>query len=211
MTHNNAQYSRYRLCSALFLGSILGLSTFSIINFPLQTGQLYPSAAGQQPPANQKVDNISITLFGERYVYIVWITNNTEGSDYEVIFRSSNDNGTTFREPINLSNSTGIDSVDAQITARGRNVYVVWWEIDRNDSAEPVFIASHDFGQTFGQPIKLMNGSIFETLPASQNDTAKTGNTNTDVSGLTANITRNEIITSIPSSDGNFTFFGRYQ
>jgi hypothetical protein len=68
-------------------------------------------------------------------VYITWWTNKT-GSD-EVMFKASTDNGKTFGDKLNLSNSSKSESVDAQIAANGDHVYVTWWERNRT-SNEPV-------------------------------------------------------------------------
>ena len=54
------------------------------------------------------------------------VKNITSPSD--IFIRTSNDNGKTFGEEINLSNSTGIQSTRAEIVASGDNVYVSWWD-----------------------------------------------------------------------------------
>jgi hypothetical protein len=98
-----------------------------------------------------------IVISGDN-TYIAWWTNNT-GND-EVNFRASTDGGATFTDKINLSNSTGAESQDAQIAAEGDNVIVTWWE--RNQTAEePVARISNDNGQTFSPLLRLAtNGTI---------------------------------------------------
>ena len=49
-------------------------------------------------------------------------------SPSDIFIKTSNDNGKTFGEEINLSNSTGIQSTRAEIVASGDNVYVSWWD-----------------------------------------------------------------------------------
>jgi len=88
-------------------------------------------------------------------VYIAWWSNKT-GND-EIMFRASTDNGKTFGDKINLSNSTD-RSVDAEIAAQGSSVYVTWWEEVQKGSEEtrqPVFRASTDNGKTFGDAFVL--------------------------------------------------------
>ena len=91
-------------------------------------------------------------------VYITWRTNKT-GND-EVMFRASTDNGVTFGDKINLSNTTEADSDDAEIAASGNSVYVTWWE--RNETSDTaVARVSNDNGATFGQMLMLAtNGTI---------------------------------------------------
>jgi hypothetical protein len=88
-------------------------------------------------------------------VYIAWWSNKS-GND-EIMFRASTDNGKTFGDKINLSNSTD-RSVDAEIAADGSSVYVTWWEEVQKGTEEtrqPVFRASTDNGKTFGDTFVL--------------------------------------------------------
>jgi hypothetical protein len=91
-------------------------------------------------------------------VYITWWSNRT--GNFEVMFRASTDNGATFGDKMNLSNTTEADSDDAEIAASGDSVYVTWWE--RNDTSdEPVARVSNDNGATFGPLLRLAaNGTI---------------------------------------------------
>jgi hypothetical protein len=91
-------------------------------------------------------------------VYITWWSNKT--GNIEVMFRASTDNGATFGDKINLSNTTEADSDDAEIAASGDSVYVTWWE--RNETSDtPVARVSNDNGATFGQLLMLAtNGTI---------------------------------------------------
>ena len=91
-------------------------------------------------------------------VYITWWSNRT--GNFEVMFRASTDNGVTFGDKMNLSNTTEADSDDAEIAASGDSVYVTWWE--RNDTSdEPVARVSNDNGATFGPLLRLAaNGTI---------------------------------------------------
>ncbi len=89
-------------------------------------------------------------------VYTVWWSNNTGNA--EVMFRASNDNGQTFGDKINLSNSTDGTSFDAKIAASGDNVYIVW---PKNQTAGvgsdiPIRIST-DNGQTIGEITNLSN------------------------------------------------------
>src|SRR6266511_5019872 len=89
-----------------------------------------------------------IATSGDKNVYVTWWTN--KSGDWEVMFKASTDGGKTFGSQINLSNSKGVVSNDAEIAAAGSNVYITWWE--RNQTAnEPVLRTSIDNGKTFGE------------------------------------------------------------
>jgi predicted PurR-regulated permease PerM len=91
-------------------------------------------------------------------VYIAWWTNKT-GND-EVMFRASTDNGATFGDKINLSNSTNADSGGRNIESSGDRVFVTWWESNAT-SDQPVLRISNDNGKTFGSILKLAtNGTL---------------------------------------------------
>ncbi len=58
-------------------------------------------------------------------VYIVWFNDKgTPNSNGEVMLKASTDNGKTFGNKINLSNTPNADSINAEISASGNNVYV---------------------------------------------------------------------------------------
>jgi hypothetical protein len=95
-----------------------------------------------------------ISTSGDNNVYMTWWSNKT-GND-EVMFKASTDGGKTFGDKMNLSNSTNIESQDAQIAASGNNVYVSWWERNAT-SNEPVLRVSNDNGRSFGEKIMLSN------------------------------------------------------
>ena len=79
-------------------------------------------------------------------------------SSPNTLIKSSNDNGQTFGEHINLSNSTGIKLTRAEIKASGDNVFVSWW--DKTDGKDqPMMRISHNGGQTFGEATMLTANS----------------------------------------------------
>ena len=91
-------------------------------------------------------------------VYVIWWSNKS-GND-EVLFRASNDGGSTFGEKINLSNTTDVDFTRVEIGAEADNVVVTWWETNQVDDT-PVMRISKDNGKTFG-PLLILgtNGTI---------------------------------------------------
>jgi hypothetical protein len=78
------------------------------------------------------------------------------------MFRASNDNGQTFSDKINLSNSTEFSSLHPGIAAFGDdNVYVSFHD-NRTGNVDTYVKVSTDGGQTFGDIIRI-NGT--GTLP----------------------------------------------
>jgi hypothetical protein len=92
-------------------------------------------------------------------VYVVWLSNLT--GHFEILFRVSSDNGQTFVDKVNLSNTPNVDSIDPQIAASGNDVYISWWEDYGNGTRVPFFKASNDNGRTFELVLSLSdNGPI---------------------------------------------------
>lgn len=70
-------------------------------------------------------------------VYVIW-EDNIQGK-FQIYFTKSSDGGSTFGDPINLSNSTG-DSVNPQIGIVEHTAFVVWEE--DVDGASKIYLSS---------------------------------------------------------------------
>jgi PDZ domain len=79
----------------------------------------------------------------------VGLSDNSTGN-YEILLAKSADGGTTFTDPINLSNNT-VESADPVIKSSKDNVYVVWSEVD------DIFFTRSKDGVKFDKPINLSN------------------------------------------------------
>jgi hypothetical protein len=110
----------------------------------------------------QQVPKAPIAV-SENNAYVVWWDNKT--GNWEIFFRASPDNGRTFGDEINLSNDI-TRSDDGSIAAQGDSVYVTWWNTNNQTGLrEPVFIASNDNGNTFGERVVLSgNNSTTSSL-----------------------------------------------
>ena len=106
-------------------------------------------------------DNPSISVFRNN-VYIVW-QDGIAGNNFDIFFKASTDNGTTFGTAINLSNNTGFSGYP-RLAAYGNNVYVVWQDNTPGNS-DILFKASTDNGTTFRTAINLSNNTNTSSLP----------------------------------------------
>ena len=89
-------------------------------------------------------------------IFIVWADNTNSNNTY-IMFTKSENNGTTFSKPINLSNNTK-NSNNVEISAFDDNVYIVWHEINdenNNKNSSIMFKSSVDSGNTFDDTVKL--------------------------------------------------------
>jgi hypothetical protein len=93
-----------------------------------------------------------IAAYDEK-VHVAWIDDSLGNKD--ILIARSIDNGTTFSEAINLSNTTNTNSRNIELSAFENNVYAVWLDEDEQGSGIILFRASNDGGETFGSPITI--------------------------------------------------------
>ena len=89
-------------------------------------------------------------------LYIVWPDNKT--GNWELFFTKSENGGDTFDMPINISNNTSF-SANATIISHESHVSITWWD-NMTGKVEPFVRSSHDYGETFNDPMMLNISSI---------------------------------------------------
>jgi hypothetical protein len=109
-------------------------------------------------------------------VYVVWPSNQT--GHLEIVFRASSDNGQTFTDKVNLSNTPNVDSIDPEIAASGNNVFISWWEDIGNGTRVPFLKASNDNGLTFGSVLSLSDNG---PLPVQNNSNSNSNSNNNNI------------------------------
>jgi hypothetical protein len=91
-------------------------------------------------------------------VYLLWQDSVSPGyTNYDIFIKSSNDNGTTFGSPINLSENPGF-SEHPQIAAYDNNVYAIWAD-DTSGKREVFFTRSEDNGTSFDKIKNVSNNT----------------------------------------------------
>jgi hypothetical protein len=85
-------------------------------------------------------------------VHVAWVDNSL--GNKEILFARSIDNGISFSEAINLSNTT-TSSSNLEIATFENNVYVVWIDEDQEGNGIILFKASNNGGNTFSKPITI--------------------------------------------------------
>jgi hypothetical protein len=98
----------------------------------------------------------------ENNVYVVWqesVTETLPKHNYDIFFIKSEDKGTTFSDPLNLSNNIEY-SERPQIAVSKDGIFVVWADIvSDNNNKQIMFTKSEDKGKTFSKVINLSNNS----------------------------------------------------
>jgi hypothetical protein len=104
-----------------------------------------------------------LSLFGNM-IHIIW-QDDTSGPD-DILYKRSNDGGSSFSETMNISKSLDTDSLDGKIYAINNMVYIVWTEGNFDEGRTSIFAkASSDSGAIFGQAVNLSNNSGDAILP----------------------------------------------
>ena len=113
--------------------------------------------------ATNLTNNPSDSVYGQvaasnSHVYVVWQDSiSSANRNYDIFVKNSEDNGTTFGPPINLSNNPGF-SEHPQIAAYGNNLYVIWAD-NTSGNREVLFTKSIDNGRTFDSIQNLSNNT----------------------------------------------------
>jgi hypothetical protein len=136
-------------------------------------GRTFSSPINISNTPNQNSFDPLLTTEGNN-VYVVWLEEFTVDNN-EIFFTSSNNNGRTFSSPDNLSENDDVDSLAPQISSKGNNVYVVWYD-EITPSNREIFIAvSNNNGATFSFPPDNLSNSP-ETEDSFDPQISSTGN-----------------------------------
>lgn len=127
------------------IGLVSLLAIVSSVNLPLSVN------AFSWPCLDKTEGKAPMTSSGNN-LYVAWWGNGT--GNFEVMFKASKDNGQTFEDKINLSNSTNGTSIGADVAASGNNVYVTYW--DNKTGTGRVYIkTSEDNGKSWTPEVSL--------------------------------------------------------
>ena len=96
----------------------------------------------------------------DNIVYLVWqeSINDDSKNNYDIFFIKSEDNGSTFSKPINLSNNTGF-SEHPQIAVSKNDIFIVWADNTNSNNTYIMFTKSENNGTTFSKAINLSNST----------------------------------------------------
>lgn len=89
---------------------------------------------------------------GTNAIHLTWHIGIPPDGNTDVLYTRSLDNGLTFTNPINISNSPNMGSDNAQVAtnSNGKDIYFVWVEsTPGGDVSQVFFIASHNSGANF--------------------------------------------------------------
>jgi len=102
---------------------------------------------------SSKRSDLPQVAVSDNHVYVVWA--DYVPGDYDIVFRSSNDNGATFSTAVNLETSSGLADLP-QVAVSDNHVYVVWADYSLAEGLTIFFRASNDNGATFGDAVSLI-------------------------------------------------------
>lgn len=118
-------------------------------------------------PVSTPTGGISNIVATENNVYLTFDNVINSGNSFEILFAASNDNGTTFGNPVKLFGMPESSEDYSQIAASGTNVYVVG-EGKYGGIQGPIGVlyrASRDGGTTFSNTVDLSNNNSTDFAP----------------------------------------------
>jgi len=118
-------------------------------------------------PVSTPIGGISNMVATENNVYLTFDNIINSGNGFEILFAASNDNGTTFGNPVKLFGMPESSEDYSQMAASGSNVYVVG-EGKYGGIQGPIGVlyrASRDGGTTFSNTIDLSGNNSTDYAP----------------------------------------------
>ncbi|HKY06303.1 MAG TPA: sialidase family protein, partial [Blastocatellia bacterium] len=104
------------------------------------------------PDARATEANIAVDSLGN--IHVVWV--GASGDTLQAFYARSTDGGTTFSEPVNLSQVEGADIHKLVIATFNENVYVAY-NNEANNSRQVFLVKSKDSGLSFSDPVRVSN------------------------------------------------------
>jgi len=101
--------------------------------------------------------NPSVAVSGDT-VHVVWSDSHISGSNFEIYYNRSINNGTSWGADTRLTNATGASHFPS-VAVEGSNVHVVWQDPRPGVSNDIFYIHSADNGTTWGSDTNLTNVS----------------------------------------------------
>jgi hypothetical protein len=160
------------LIAALILGGVVSVMA-SFFYYPSQPSPLQYNIVSESGDNNSLpvvfenatnlTNNPMDSVYGQvaawnNNVYMLWQDSVPPGfTNYDIFIKSSNDNGTTFGSPVNLSDNSGF-SEHPQIAAYDNNVYAIWAD-DTSGNRDVLFTRSEDNGTSFDKTKNLSNNT----------------------------------------------------
>ncbi len=89
------------------------------------------------------------------HVYLLW--EDDSGKNFDIFMATSNDSGSTFGQPVNISTNSG-NSGAPQMAVSDGDIYVVWMD-DSSGHFDILSSSSGDGGKTFATPVNVSRGS----------------------------------------------------
>jgi len=108
--------------------AVCGIAVIALAMIGTTTTMTYQASYATEKSSKPSKALPAVIATSDENVYVVWGNNDTAENNTEVMFRASNDGGQSYRDKINLSNSSSSNSTDYDIEATDNNVIVSWWE-----------------------------------------------------------------------------------
>lgn len=149
---NNTSLTFFQYIKFIFIVSIITVGTLDLF---------FPSISFAQSPSLSSLKEneccvpillAPMSIDDNGNLLISWADNRT--GNWEIFFTKSTDNGKTFEDSINVSNSPNGRSENVEIVSEKDNIYITFWD-NKTGEIAPYFVVSDNQGQTFSGPFLL--------------------------------------------------------
>jgi hypothetical protein len=142
----------FQYIKIIFIVSIITIGTFNLFFSNIALAQSPSLSSLKENECCVPILLAPMSIDDNGNLLISWADNRT--GNWEIFFTKSLDNGKTFEDSINVSNSPNGRSENVEIVSEKDNIYITFWD-NKTGEIAPYIVVSDNQGQTFSTPLLL--------------------------------------------------------
>ena len=148
----NTSLTFFQYIKFIFIVSIITIGTLNLFFSSIAFAQSPSLSSLKENECCVPILLAPMSIDDNGNLLISWADNRT--GNWEIFFTKSLDNGKTFEDSINVSNSPNGRSENVEIVSKKDNIYITFWD-NKTGEIAPYIVVSDNQGQTFSGPLLL--------------------------------------------------------
>jgi len=164
----NTSLTFFQYIKFIFIVSIITIGTLNLFFSSIAFAQSPSLSSLKENKCCVPILLAPMSIDDNGNLLISWADNRT--GNWEIFFTKSTDNGKTFEDSINVSNSPTGSSENVEIISEKDNIYITFWD-NKTGEIAPYIVVSDNQGQTFTGPLLLnvSNETSINKNPSNEN------------------------------------------
>jgi hypothetical protein len=159
----NTTLSFFQYNKFIFIVSIITIGIFNLFFSSIAFAQSPSLSSLKENKCCVPILLAPMSIDDNGNLLISWADNRT--GNWDIFFTKSLDNGKTFKDSINVSNSPNGKSENVEIVSNKDNIYITFWD-NKTGEIAPYIVVSNNQGQTFSGPLLL---NVSKEIPINTN------------------------------------------